>query len=308
MEELQSNEFSFTINGDIESIHVHTLVESLTTFDELLAEVNRELDTGKDVTLAVKAHRPGSFEVLLQILPDTTLLDEAVHFLNPANLEIAKVILAVTTGAFKLKKYLKGKKPRRVTPTTGNNIAIENADGNTMEFDQRVVKIAENATFDNCTINIFAQLDAVSGAQGLTISDDKREVQFQVKRDDSDGYKAMKKPNPMIPDDEVEKQDIPVAKASLEYYDSTIAENKKWHFRYQGNVIKADFQDDNFINDWNEGKVNFVVGCKLVADIILHQEYSNAEQTFITKGCTIVDVLRVVPNQYQAKIRFGKNN
>jgi hypothetical protein len=297
MQKLEKNELHFVIKGDIESIEAKSLAATLTNLDTLFREATNEIAINTPITLAVKAHEKGSFSILLQLLPDTSLLQQAVKYLNPTSLDLAVQVLDIATKTWELKKHLLGKKPKEVKDLGNGQFQVTNSDNVKQNFTQPTVNLGSNNVFDNCTIQVFQNVQDISGAKGVQVANSEKPL-FEVSQNDKKEFKTMTSQSGLINDDKP-KQEIPVADAILTYHDSTVDENKKWNVTYQGNKLPVTFHDPKFIEDWQSGKVIFGVGYRLRADVNLRQEWNEAVSSFLTKSIIVMEVKEIIPNEYQ---------
>lgn len=282
-----SQDFSLYFGKQSDEIDASTLAESISSFSTLIAEINRDLETGKKVEFKIKAFRPGSFEVpceMIEVVIAGLLASPEVNHLP--------TILKTAWEMIKLKLSLEGKPPREVR-TEDNSTAIITESGNVTYVDKR-------------TFNIF---------QNNTIAVEALEKQFEaLARDDEvTDFKLL------IPSESMPLIDVPseqflvlaekqhfsdedkktlVDKTKLNLLKVVFDKRYKWEFYNQGVKIAASIRDEAFLDRVASGE-RFGKGDILVAELQVNQVFDRTLNAFINKSYEILKVIDHIPKPEQ---------
>ena len=281
-----SQKFSLYYGKDAHEIDAQTLADSLSSFSTLLAEINKELHTGKNIEFRVKAFRPGSFEVSCELIE---LLIAGVLSIPQVN--SLPDILKTAWELIKLKLDLGGKPPKQVT-ATDNATAIVAESGNVTYVDKRTFNIFQH--------NVVAT-DALE-KQFASLARDQEVREFKVLMDDSS-------PLVEVPankfsllaetlSDSGQDTKSRIESCSLNILKVVFDKRYKWEFYKQGVKIAASIHDNDFLARVAGGE-KFAKGDIIVAEVQTHQVFDRALNTFINRSYEILTVQQHIPRAEQ---------
>jgi hypothetical protein len=168
LEERQINEFNLTIEGKIEQIDAKVLANALIQLDGLIGKVAEAVKVEGDVSLTVKTHKPGSFDVFLSVLANGTAIAAASAVFNGAHLEMASTIIKTLTSLLSLKKLLRGKEPEATMLIEGDNFEVKDNKGDVYIFNNVVFHLAKDSKTDEMVSELFSGLKPVHYVDWLT--------------------------------------------------------------------------------------------------------------------------------------------
>lgn len=286
-----SQKFSLYYGKDAHEIDAQTLADSLSSFSTLLAEINKDLHTGKNVEFKVKSFRPGSFEVPCELIE---LIIAGVLSTPQAN--SLPDILKTAWELIKLKLDLGGKPPKQVT-ASDNATAIVTESGNVTYVDKRTFNIFQN--------NVVAT-DALE-KQFSTLARDKEVKEFKVLMDDSSPLVEVPAEKfPLLADtiSESEKDTKSRIESCRLNLLKVVFDNRyKWEFYKQGVKIAAAIRDLDFLTRVAGGE-KFAKGDIIVAEVQTHQVFDRALNTYINRSYEILTVHEHIPRAEQIGMNF----
>ena len=116
------------------------LTHSLISVTTIIQEVNRELGTGKRLDIKIKAFKPGSFGVSIELLG---FVDAVKSLLTIENFNTARTLMKAVAGLFHVRQLLgPGKvesEPRQVVG--GTYLNLEDSSGNTFNINNNIVQL-----------------------------------------------------------------------------------------------------------------------------------------------------------------------
>ena len=241
------SKFTFSFDGDSE-IDAALLSRSIANIAELVKIAAANECPDDYVKINVVSLRSGSFQIGF-----STVSEAAQHLLRTAQdaSTLALTLVGVVLGIFKLKKHLKGQKPKSVTEESGGMIVVENPNGQKITVcagskvvladfraDQLVVQLAENA-----------QEHHPNG--GFTISTEKERAKFQQR--DMEALAAILSVDESRVETYVTEAEMPIRKPDL-------LRNAAWQLVHQGRFINAKIMCKKFLEDMKSGKINLKPG------------------------------------------------
>jgi hypothetical protein len=88
-----TNEFNITFEGDIGSVDVTLLTTTLLNFNTIIQEVNKELKTGKQVSLQIQTFKPGSYDIFCALAGDANLAHTLFSVMSKENFALAGTVI-----------------------------------------------------------------------------------------------------------------------------------------------------------------------------------------------------------------------
>ncbi len=272
-------------NSEFHQINVKTLLNSLFNITGILEEINQELNiecnTYRKINMNIKAFPKGSFNVDLDII---NAVSQAADFFSHADIHTAQSIVQILIDLLRLKKLLRGKKPKEVEEKD-DKITIKNDDNAKITVDQRTFNIYANNVTVNASINKnFENLANDDEISGLEIGDEKSTQQIDI---DGSDFNSLSSENELL---EENTKEIIIKEARCTIIKIVFEENRKWQFYYEGNKISAYVNDEHFMKQVEKGE-NFSKGDVLICKLKIHQLFDESVNTFINRDYEIIEVL-----------------
>jgi hypothetical protein len=291
--EEEQSEFILKFDGRPNAISASTFLESLSGITSVLQEANRQLGNGDQLDIKIKAPEPGSFLVHLIIDPATTA--------QVANLfAIGGGALGALVSSIKIWKFLRGKQPKRIEPTEGNKVTIENDLGKVIIEDQKIANfVINNSTVTFNLSRTFGALDGDANVTGLELLDrDQKKKLVTVPRDDFPSLAVAPPPT------QDEKRDITV-RTRVTIIKPSFDAKLRWEIVYSGNRIGATVSDPVFNATVDHGAA-FRKGDALDVSLRIRQEYDSALKAFLNKSYDIATVHAHIPGATQTDLFLAK--
>lgn len=285
-------EFKIKLEGDLSEVDADTLISSLIGISTAIQEINKELCPEKKIKVKIKALDKGSFLIHLKLIESyiTTLIQN----LTTTHISITCQIICTLAAILTIKKHLKGKDPK-LAKNEGDNISLENLDGNIIEIDKRTYNIyINNVMIDNSLSKSFSTLTNDESITDFEIIDSKDETIFKASHEE---FENISTPCMVAKEKEIilKKTEI------LKIFKIVFQENFKWEFYWQGNRITAKIKDKEFYNLVNSGE-SFSKGDTLRVELHVHQIFDESVDTYINKSYEINKVLEHIPRPKQMKL------
>ncbi|MDP8228237.1 MAG: hypothetical protein P9M15_02150, partial [Candidatus Electryoneaceae bacterium] len=256
---------------------------------------------GKDykVHIKINALERGSFQIVTEI--QASLIEAIKLLLSNDSVNYASGLVGVLVGAFKLRKFLKGKPPTNVQEN-GTNTTVTNSKGATVTIDKRVYHCHNNVNINRSVNNTFIVLNDDPAIEDFELQDGKtREPLFQVDRSEFSNMIQ----DPVVETDD--KQIIVKHGCTLEILKVVFKKDKrtKWSFNYDGFPISARIDDDHFLERMMHGEP-FAKGETLIVDLEITQTYDPQLDSWINSDYRIIRVSEHPPrrNVMQMKLPF----
>lgn len=295
---VNENDFKIKFDGQQSQVDANVLISSLIHTTTIIQEINKELNSGKKIEIKVKALEKGSFLVHLELIE--TALESLRNLLTKENIEFAAAIITTLVGIIELKKFLKGRKAKRVE-RKGDKTEIENNEGNVLIIDNATFNIYENnPTVKDAVSQNFEVLNEDPSVSGFEITDKNEKTIVRV--DKSEFPEMALKSEDINKDERQSKQ-----AAILNIVRLSFEDNLKWDFYYKGNKISAKIADPNFYELIDKGEA-FAKGDTLEVELQINQKFDESVNTFINKSYQVNKIIRHLSRNEQQKINFKEDS
>ncbi|MEO8760370.1 MAG: hypothetical protein ABI388_04450 [Bacteroidia bacterium] len=293
-EKIIGNDFKIKFDGQQHQVDANVLISSLIHTTTIVQEVNTYLNSGKKIEIKVKALEKGSFLCHIELIETT--LDSLKNLLTKDNIEVGAAIIGTVVGLIEIKKFLKGKKAKEVTPQ-GNKTKIINKDGNVLIIENATFNIYEhNPIVKDALAQNFDALNNDPAITGFEITDNNEKPLVRV---DKSEFIDLSQKSEEIEEGErkiIEAATVNVVRVSFE-------ENLKWDFYYRGIKISAKITDPSFYELIDKGEA-FAKGDVLEIELQINQKFDESVNTFVTKSYQVNKIIRHVLRNEQQKINF----
>lgn len=270
-------------------VNSRSLIAALDFFTTTLEEINRELNTGKNLEIKVKPFNPGSFEVPIEIVEYVM-----AGILAAGNISYIPTIIKILCQFIKIKIDLKGEKPLSIekvgdqkifTTKNGAIYHIENVTGN-IYLNNSIV----NDTFDQG----MKKLNSDNSVKNFQIKDSKNTSIVNIEKDN---FKYFISSETLID----KKQRSNVEDATLYLLKVVFDETSKWSFIYKGNKISAKILDKDFHKQIKSG-TRFGNGDIIEVKLQINQIFDEVANTFSNESYEILKVIKHIPRPAQLKL------
>ena len=288
-------DFKIKFDGEQHQINANLLVNNLIHMTSIIQELNRNLDSGKQVEVKIKALEKGSFLIHIDLVE--TALTTLKNLLTRENVETAGYIIAGVVGLIEVKKHLRGKEPKS-KEVSGDKIKIENEKGEVLYVQNFVQNIYENNTIIKDALSqSFETLENDSSITGYEITDKNEKPLVRVDREEFE-YISVKS------EEVLEGEKNIVISASLNIIRPSFDEKLKSDFYYKGNKISVKIKDKNFQKRIDEGE-QFAKGDVLEVEMEIKQVFIPAVNTFVNKSYKINRIIKHIGRNEQSKLDFN---
>ncbi|WP_457617568.1 hypothetical protein [Lutibacter sp.] len=290
-----NSEFKIKFDGEQHQIDANLLVNNLIHTTTIIQELNRNLDSGKKVDIKVNALEKGSFLIHIDLVETT--LDTLKNLLTTETIKTAGFIISGFVGLIKLKKHLKGKKPKSIK-RKGDKVAIKNENGDVIYVENFVNNIYENNTIIKDALSqSFETLENDNSITGYEITDKNEKPLIRVNREEFE-YLSVKS------EDLLEGEKTIIMAASLNIIRPSFDEKLSSDFYYKGNKISAKIKDKNFQERIDKGE-RFAKGDTLEVELEIKQKFVPSVNTFVNKSYKINRIIKHIERNEQSKFDFG---
>ncbi len=259
---MNSNDFKIVFQQENHDVDVETLISCLMRTSNIIQEVNRNLDTNKKIEVKIKALEKGSFEIHIELIEkiiQSLFSSEAVGY--GAN------IIAVVGGLYGLSKFLKGKKPNKVTQDD-KTTEIINFNGDKQVFNNVTFNIYnENKEIRDNITKQFQVIDKNEDIKGVSFI--SKDEELTIEKDEFKNISQTIEPltenekEPIV--DIVEDKKILIIRPSF-------TKDLKWDFVYEGQKISAKMKDEEMIKIVDNGE-QFAKGDLMLVDLQITKFY-----------------------------------
>ena len=267
------------IDAELLSRTIHDVVE-LTKLAAL--EENPDAYLKMNVT----AFKNGSFQIDF-----SAICEIARNLFTVENINIASGIISTVVGFFEIKKHLKGKAPKSVTPS-GPNLKVENEDGDVITVSRSSGSVIYNIKMDQLVVNVAADALEHNPNGGFTLS--AGDFEFTCNKDDAS---VISKPLPIEESTTCKRYTVedllPIKKAD-------ILGKSAWSFIYKDRVINATIGDDDFLRKIHTGSVSIHAGDYIEATIQIFVDLDE-------NGSPMPDTAKYTIIQVKGDIKNDKN-
>ena len=267
-----------------------TLITSLSTFTEIIEQINEDFGIGKKIEIRVKPFQAGSFDIPLDLIQVTIagILSEHSNSIP----EIIKIYIEL----LKLKLNLKGDEPQK-TEEIDAGIKVTNTTGDVTIVDKRTINIFTNNEQVHSSIERqFERLNEDASIKEVQLRSQENEPLVSIKRDD---FKTLLPHKELIDINSIkEESDLILEKASLNIFKVVFGENYKWEFFYKDHKISAKILDKEFNSRILAGE-RFANGDVLQVDLHIVRIFDKISNTFVNKSYEILKVEKHIPREEQ---------
>lgn len=275
-------------------IDARVLIQSLSSFTDIIEEINKEISKGQKINIRVKATKPGSF-----ILQLTLIAGEIVDFIQGIDIKDISVIIQTMLNVFLLRKHLKGKEPSSVNEE-GENVTIENNSGGKITVSKKGLSIYNsNVIINDALNNNFETLKSDSNINSLEIRSSSSSKPVKLNRDE---FETMSIRSIEESPDKNMKEIVEVA--VLNIVKIVWDKKRKWEFLYRGNKITAQISDITFWNEVVEGDESFHHGDYFEAVLQITQVYDEIAKSYRNISYNIIKINDHIKRSKQGRFPF----
>jgi len=261
---IDSAEMAIAYDGEALKTHsmdVRDLGPALMSWGLAFDEANRVLNGDRaEVKLHVKAHEPGSFEILLEVQQH---LPAITHFFAGEEVTAAVNLLELiggTTGLIWLIKKLRGKQPDKVTDLKTGYIRIE-FEGQSFDVLLSLMRLYQDLGVRAAISKALKPLET-PGIDSFNIKAKKQVIETV----DKDSYAYFKTPS--LGDELLKEYEYDTAYSIISL---AFKEDNKWRLFDGNSTISAAINDDDFIKKVNNNLISFTKGDILICTVKVTQ-------------------------------------
>lgn len=282
-------------DGQTHQIEANTLINSLLHFTNVVHEINRELGEDQKVTINIKAHQEGSFEVLLNLIKDVT---EASQTLFPAVISTnVSLLINTVSGVYNAYKFLKGDKPKTIESTEGGVVKIENVSGDVTYIDNRIFNIIQgNQIVRNNLAQGFDTLDKDVNVTGFEFLKENQSL-LNIQREEFQSLAAGGDNGELQKDERL----LTIGQAMLRIVRLSFDPKMKSDFLYEGNKIVSWVVDIDFYKMIDKGEA-IRKGDVLECVLEIKQQYEPSIAEYVNKSYKVIKVNNHHPRSEQQEI------
>ncbi len=273
------SEFKVIYEGDQHDIRADVLLDSIGSVTDLVSTINSEVGGGRDIKIRISAPERGSFGIDLTVLTDiaTTVMSEEVVTYTGS-------LVGTMTGLYELHKHLFGEDPDQVQED-GNDVHVENRDGDVKVFDKTVVNIYNGN--DDARDDLDGTYESTlkdDRVEGIRIEDSETgEEKFRADREEFDELSGGDR------EDELEEREVQ-DRVTLTVVRVIFDPNRKWEFLLDGEKISAKIEDIGFWARVNNLEEEFSSSDRMEVELVRSQKYDPSLEDWSTEEYTIVQV------------------
>lgn len=288
LESIDTFKISFAGKNSIDAEIFTTVINN--TIDLVKASAN-VIEPAAFLRLEIKANKEGSFESILEVV-----VKYGKDLLTQHHVEIACEILGGFLTFLKIKKHLKGRKPRELKNKEDVTI-ITNQDGQVINAPQKIANAFFNdSKIDNSVIKIFCSVNG-SDRESLKVEKNGEIINF-----DKDEFEEMS--NKIVDESgqeiETREDEQKISNCELIIKKPDLIGNSKWELIFD-KVIYARIEDSAFIKQVKNGKIKISGGYKLVCELSIKREIDE-NFNLVNTEYTILKVTGVKNGEEQMEI------
>lgn len=289
-----STDIKIRYQGQTQEIDANVFINSLIHTTTLIQEINKELNSGANIAIKIKALEKGSFLVHIQLIE--TFIDSLKNIFTPEHIALGSGIISSLVGLIELKKFLKGDKPE-VIKKEGDTLTIINSRGNVIIVNDPVFNIYKNnqVARDSLEQN-FETLNNDSSIEGIEFTDINEVPYISVTREEFVDLTTQS-------EEILEGDKILTKSAQLNIVRLSFDETLSWEFYYYGNRITAKIKDPKFYDLINKGE-RFAKGDILEVELQIKQKFDLGVNTYVNKSYQINRITNHIPRDEQQKLNF----
>lgn len=296
--EIKENDFKVKFDGQMHQIDAQVLIVNLLSLSNAIHEINRELGTGKEIKIKVKALEKGSFLIHIELIE--SILDGVLNVFNRQNIETTGYIIASIVGIIEIKKHLRGKKPENIT-VNGDLTIIKNEINQEIQVDSEVYNIyIKNDKINDEVSKMFDVVESEPSIDALEITNRNEEAYVRVEKSD---FKDLSIRTDVLTENKREITEV----VRLNIVRISFEENLKWDFYWRGNKISARIIDPRFHILINEGEA-FAKGDTLEAELKIHQVLDESVSAYVNKSFQVSKIIQHFKRGHQHSFDFDSEN
>ena len=261
--------------GELSSINVYTLAQSLVGFADAARAISSVIDPGHEIEILIEATGPGSFRALVRRISKPAVLGGLFASV------VGSIFWNVVSNVI-YDKYVKQETPPIIIVNT-NEVIVKNGD-QTIVVPRKVYEAAENAKKDpeveRCirkTIEPLQKDPKVTGF-GLTTSLEAPQVPLYIPREEFPRLTRVS----VTPDVTTATQRSNTARARFVILKAWLTQAKrKWLFEWNGVPISAPIRDTQFLEDLTKRKYLIGSGDALDVEVSFIQNYDPHLKVFV---------------------------
>ncbi|MBD8019026.1 hypothetical protein [Kaistella pullorum] len=308
MIEIKKNEFEVVFQGKNHEIDARILAETISNFNIIVNEINKELQPEQPLQLKVKTFDEGSFEILFAIFAEQTVRDTVFTILQKNNIEFAGTVISAISDLLSIKKFLRGEKPAEIENTKDNQTIIKNNSGEIKVINSKSGDIIFNNPVVNLTINnTFNALDGDKDVTGLKFVSELNEKQIEIP---NSMFRKMSD-NRLDSNEEIMqliadgKRVIIKKNEPLSIFKIVFDEKNKWQFLTKlGHKISAIIKDHHFFERVKRNDIYFGFGDVMLVDLEITQEFNQIAKAYENKSYIITSINNIRHNGKQTKLEL----
>lgn len=290
------NDFKLKFQGRLNEVDASTLGYSLVNVTTILREINQEIGTSR-IDIKVKSTAPGSFIVHLAL----EALNDPIFQANLVQAgSVGLTILKTFTDLLKLRKLLKGERPKATTQKD-DEIHITTGDNSTVSIDKRTYTLYfKHPVVNEALAKAFKTLESDPSIEGFEVIDAKEQPLFEAGRDDFPSMAS----TASVP--QVEERDTP-EDAQVYIVKPSFDPKLKWEVLYKGIRISVWMRDKEFQERIERGE-RFGKGDRLIVFLKIHQKLDPSLQAYVNKSYEILMVREHIPRLEQKRLWDDRGN
>jgi hypothetical protein len=256
------NGTELTISYDGESLKNHSmdvkeLAPALLSMGKLLDETNRLVNGAEtSIKVQVKAHEPGSFEIVLELTQSLT--SQLTKLFSSENIKTATEIRnlifggeTVTAGIclYWLIRKLKGKQPEKIEDLKNGQIRIE-IDNEKFEIPIYLMRMYQERNIRKSVEDTLAPLQD-PGIEKFEVKQKKKTVQ-SINKEELDIFKAPQAEDELLVESEHE--------AAYSIVSLAFKDDNKWRLHDGNSSISVLIKDEVFLSKVDKSRISFSKG------------------------------------------------
>lgn len=256
MEELvkSSATFRFHLEGN-SSVDAVLLANTIADMADLAKSLASTQNDQAYLKMNVTPFQNGSFEVVFETICE---IGESLFLAAKDATEFASLIVTAVVGTFEIKKFLKGKRARKVVEHP-EQLEIHNENGEVLYVSKASGAVLNNIHIDSLVMNISKYARENNPDGGFSISSEKETVQC-AKED----IPFLLDPLPIV-EESICKKQIVVVELIIKKPD--LLGSSKWSFRLNNRTIEAAVNDLEWLQKVHTGEIVIRAGASIKASL-----------------------------------------